>query len=412
RERLARARFDPPVERVKVSPTRFVNPEIFALQRIDERRPSEETTSAEAMPTERLERAIRRWTASGDFTSIAWSVRPERDGYTLWIDPKEKPWGPDYLQLGFVGSADSRGYSDFSVQGALRRTWMNRWGAEWLTVGRFGRVRELETSWFQPLGLDSAWYLLPRASLSVQPRRIFSGNTAVGEFSIARAEFELAAGVQGRFGDARLGLVRSRLEFEPSVGFTGVAPGSADISGVRARLTHDRLDELDFPRSGTAGVVDLFASAPTLGAQGRYRRGELDLMRVQSLGAHTLRARARWAAVGADTSTLLDTVAVGGFLNLSGYQAGQFLGSGLAYGSLTYYNQVMPLPKPFGSGLYAGVSIEGARIREPLGMSRDRLDRFGAALFVGASTALGPLYLGVGLGQAGNRAVYLFLGRP
>jgi hypothetical protein len=33
-------------------------------------------------------------------------------------------------------------------------------------------------------------------------------------------------------------------------------------------------------------------------------------------------------------------------------------------------------------------------------------------LFIGAATALGPVYLGVGLGQDGNRAVYLYLGRP
>ena len=289
---------------------------------------------------------------------------------------------------------------------------MNRWGAEWLTVGRFGRVREVETSWFQPLGVGSSWYLLPRASLSVQPRRIFSGNAAVGEFSVARTEVELAAGAQGRFGDARLGLVRSRLEFEPSVGFTGVPPGSFDVSGLRARLTYDRLDDLDFPRSGSAAFVDLFASAGALGAQGRYRRGELDLMRVQSFGAHTLRARARWAAVGGEGAGFYDTMPVGGFLNLSGYQAGQFLGAGIAYGSLTYYNQVTPLPRPFGSGLYAGFSLEGARIREPIGAAKDRLDRYGVAMFVGASTGLGPIYLGVGVGQSGNRAVYLFLGRP
>jgi len=37
---------------------------------------------------------------------------------------------------------------------------------------------------------------------------------------------------------------------------------------------------------------------------------------------------------------------------------------------------------------------------------------WGSSLFFAADTAIGPFYLGVGLGQGGNRALYLFLGRP
>lgn len=403
-DRLARTEADPAIDRVRVAPMRFVNPESHELDRRDR--------VGGTIPNEELERVIRRWTASGDFTSIAWSVRPERDGYTLWIDPKEKPWGPDYLQLGFVGGADTSGYSDLSVQAALRRTWMNRWGGEWLTVARFGRVREAETSWFQPLGVGAAWYLMPRASHSITPRRIFAGDRAVGEFSLARSELELAAGVQGRHGDLRVGMVGARVSVEPTIGFDAVPATAANVSGVRARLTHDRLDELDFPRKGWAASLDLFGATRALGAQGRYLRGELDAVHVQTLGPHTLRARVRWASAGGEFPMLHDGIPAGGFLNLSGYQQGQFLGSGLAFGSLTYYNQLMPLPRPFGSGLYAGVSLEGARIRDAIGAPSDRLDRFGAAAFVGASTGLGPLYLGLGVGQGGNRAVYLFLGRP
>lgn len=404
RERLARVRQDPPIDRVRVAQTRFVNPELFALDQQD--------GGDDSPPTEPLERVVRRWTATGDFTGIAWSVRPDREGHTLWIEPREKSWGPDYLQLGFVGSADSHGYSDFSLQGALRRTWMNRAGAEWLTIARFGRVREIETSWFQPLRVGSSWYLLPRASLSVQPRRVFAGNRAVGEFSVSRSELELAAGVQGRFGDARIGVVHANLKVEPSIGFVTLPAGSADVSGVRARLTVDRLDDPDFPRRGYALGADLFASAAAVGADTRYRRGELDAVRVRSFGPHTARARLRLAAVGGDLGALRDTVSVGGFLDLSGYQSGQFLGRGVTYASLTYYNQLMPLPRPFGSGLYAGASIEAARIREPVGATSRSLDRIGGALFVGASTGLGPLYLGIGLGQDGNRTLYFFLGRP
>jgi hypothetical protein len=45
-------------------------------------------------------------------------------------------------------------------------------------------------------------------------------------------------------------------------------------------------------------------------------------------------------------------------------------------------------------------------------MTVSSIDRVGAALYVGAATALGPAYLGLGFGQNGQRALYLFLGRP
>ena len=35
-----------------------------------------------------------------------------------------------------------------------------------------------------------------------------------------------------------------------------------------------------------------------------------------------------------------------------------------------------------------------------------------SAVFVGADTPIGPVYLGYGVATGGNRSAYLFLGRP
>jgi hypothetical protein len=37
---------------------------------------------------------------------------------------------------------------------------------------------------------------------------------------------------------------------------------------------------------------------------------------------------------------------------------------------------------------------------------------YGATAFIGAHTAIGPVYLGYGYAQGNNRLFYLFLGRP
>lgn len=407
-----RASRQPPpraVDRVRVTDLRFVNPRIFALPR-----PAQDSPRVPDM--DGLHQRIRRWSASGDFTQIGYSVRREgegeREGWTLWLDPREKPWGPDYLQVGFAGSSDSNANAEFSVQAALRRTWLNRWGAEWLTVAQFGRERGIFTEWHQPLGVGAPWYLMPRASISSRPLRVFSGREAVAEYSLRRSEVELALGLQGTLGDARLGLVNAHLRAYPQHGQFDIGSRSNNISGLRLAFDVDTLDSVDFPRRGHAASLNAFVAQGDAGASTRYRRTDYELLAVHSNGAHTWRARVHGGRVLSEGAGLSDAISAGGFLNLSGYQPGQFLGSEIGVAQLGYYLQVAPLPRPFGSGLYAGVSLEGARIRQPVGSPDARLQRFGLALYVGAATGLGPAYLGLGLGQDGNRAIYLFLGRP
>lgn len=122
--------------------------------------------------------------------------------------------------------------------------------------------------------------------------------------------------------------------------------------------------------------------------------------------------RGRWALATGGDSVVRDYVSTGGFLNLSGYQPDQFYGREVVYASLRYTRRLVPLPQPFGSGLFAGLALETARIRDPLGLEPGSIRRHGVALYVGASTAFGPAYLGLGLGERGNRALYLVLGRP
>ncbi len=406
RARQARAVADPLVSGVQVAATRFVDAGYFALAQGAPQRPPG------PVDVDGLHRRIRQWSGSGDFTSIAYSIRPSRAGHTLWIDAQEKPWGPDYLQLGMAGQADSHGTADFSVQAALRRTWRNAWGAEWLTIGRFGRMREVETRWFQPLGAGSAWFIEPRAGASSTPLRLFVDDRAIGEFRIDRRELELGAGWQGTAGLAQLGLVAARIATEPLIGLLAVPASRADIDGARLTLAHDQLDDLDFPRRGEALRLESFHALRGLGAGSGYRRTLAEGVLARSHDEHTLRLRARWARVSSRDDAVRDFVSAGGFLDLSGYQRGQFTGQSLTLLSVGYTRRLLALPQPFGSGLFAGAALEAAQIDAPLGLDVPSIRRHGVVAYLGAATALGPAYLGLGVGEGGNRALYLLLGRP
>jgi NTE family protein len=103
---------------------------------------------------------------------------------------------------------------------------------------------------------------------------------------------------------------------------------------------------------------------------------------------------------------------LGGPLRLSGYRLNQFAGRKFAFGRAMYYQRVFALPDILGSGVYVGGSLEAGRVS-------DRFDRvpsegtlWSGSVFLGADTAAGPAYLGLGAGKAGHWALYLLLGAP
>jgi NTE family protein len=104
---------------------------------------------------------------------------------------------------------------------------------------------------------------------------------------------------------------------------------------------------------------------------------------------------------------------LGGFLSLSGYTRDSLAGNYLGFASLSYYRRLtdqslLPVDLP----VYAGLSVEaGNTWLQRSSASLDDLIHAGS-LFLGVDSPLGPIYLGVGLGEDNQRAVYLQIGQP
>jgi len=70
------------------------------------------------------------------------------------------------------------------------------------------------------------------------------------------------------------------------------------------------------------------------------------------------------------------------------------------------------LPDILGSGLYLGASGEVGYIANRFDNSPSRGTLWSGSTFLGADTFLGPAYLGLGYGGAGNWSLYMLLGAP
>ncbi|MBP8307258.1 MAG: patatin-like phospholipase family protein [Burkholderiaceae bacterium] len=393
------------IDEIRIAQTRFVNPAVLEAQI---------TRQREGSPLDRraLHADLARLMARGDFAQIDYRLITEQGVSVLSVQPQEKAYGPNYLRFGIGAATDSKGNSYFNVPFGYSRTWVNSLGAEWNTLAQFGRTQRLGTQFFQPLSPDGRWYVSPRLLYENRPLSLFLGQLRIADYGVRVEQAELLLGVQGALLDARIGLVAGRRTNGIRVGLPLLPSERVGYAGVTAGVSVDQLDAIDFPRAGWSLDVSAFMARTVAGGEQHYNRAELIAQRVASIGPHTFSGMLKLGFSPRSELPANDSYSLGGFLNLSGYQINQLLGSAMQYGRVMYYNQIMPLPKPFGSGLYAGVSLEVGRVTQPVVREASTRWLGGASLFVGANTGIGPVYLAFGQGQAGNRALYLFLGRP
>jgi NTE family protein len=138
---------------------------------------------------------------------------------------------------------------------------------------------------------------------------------------------------------------------------------------------------------------------------------------ARSWGRHTVNATARWSQLDLDADEAVLTLpsqvfTLGGFLSLSGYTRDSLAGNYLGLANLMYYRRlnqqsILPTDLP----VYVGGSIEAGNtwfFKDDVALD-DLL--FAGSLFLGVDSPLGPVYLGVGLGENDQRALYLQIGQ-
>lgn len=111
----------------------------------------------------------------------------------------------------------------------------------------------------------------------------------------------------------------------------------------------------------------------------------------------------------------MDLARLGGFLNLSAYAPGQFLGDDLSYAHVRAERIIGRLPLGLRGDLRGdmrvGLALEAGRIRQPIGLTKNGwLDS--VTVHLGGETPLGPAFVGLGRAPDGSVNAYLVIGTP
>lgn len=390
------------------------------LERLVESQPGQD------LDVDRIERDVRQLAATGDYERVDYRLErlPDTADEALVVQLRENGWGPNYLGLGLDLRTDFDGQSAFNLRLNHTRRWLSEGGAEWRSRFQLGSTLQASTEIHQPIDAAEGRFVSAYMGWSLRKVDIFDGNGDAAAIVKRRngdlgIDYGMPFGVLGRIGELRVGWLESWRHTRPEL-VGGVIAGLDALlvqrwreSGLRLALVADQLDYANFPSEGYRLKAEFMTGRRRVEGlpSERLHRTDLSALAALSWGHHTLNVGTRLARVNQLPVGALDEYALGGFQQLSGFRVGQVVGSHLAFGRLTYY-QRQPWATGVARAVFLGGSIEAGNAwqnREDVSL---RKLRWGTSLFIGADTAMGPLYLGLVSAPKGYTGLYLFLGRP
>jgi NTE family protein len=346
------------------------------------------------------------------FKSVTYDLVKNDEGQQgVVVHARPRDWGPNYLQFGLELSSDFAGNSDFKLGVAYTRNALNSLGGELRVVGSMGREGEISFDFYQPIDLEANWFVEPQVYWRQQAYNLWQEDTNIARLEISGVGLEFGIGRNLSTTD------RLRMDYEFARGDADVITGDLgfpiddriEIGELRLRYEHDSLSSVWFPTSGTLHQLEYLYASNDLGAASNYQQvlanGTLSFSRDKNTVVFNYDVGYSFN----DKAPLERWFRLGGFGRLSGLAPDQLAGRNSALANLTYYRRLnnMDIFKT-----YAGFTLEAGNVWEfsdEIGF--DDL-RYGASIFVGAETPIGPVYFAVGHSDNGDNAVYFYVGNP
>lgn len=368
-----------------------------------------EIQAGDVLTHEELQHKISLLYGIGDFERVDSQMIPNGDGYDIVLTPIEKLWGPNYMKFGFNLNTNFAGGSSYNLLLDVTQKWINDLGAEWRNMLQIGNRMAYYSEFYQPLSQDGFWFVAPSMKAEQRFVDFYEGESIVAQYRAREIFGGVDLGVMPwNYGELRLGYIGSVLDPDVQRGLIDIPSGQIHRGGLRFRTIVDQLDNVNFPRHGGYGRLDLYAARPELGDDTEYNRLDVTITKVLSYKQYTIMGAGMFKSYVNDSLPLYDEVSLGGFLTLSGLASDQLHGQRAALGRVMAYWQANT---SIIGDLYLGGSLETGNVWEKSVDMRVEDLRVAGSVFVGFDSVAGPLYVAYGHADEGMDAIYLYLGR-
>lgn len=334
----------------------------------------------------------------------------------LEVKARRKSWGPNYVRFGLGLQDNFQGNSYYNAAARFLLTELNSLGAELLTDAQIGYDPKLTSEFYQPLDALRTWFVAPSARIEDRDLPFYKGNHEVADYRDREVEGDFDVGRElGNWGEFRMGLHRTTGLIRDQYGNSGLVVPEFNNGELFMKFSYDRLDNVQFPRTGQTFTLQWDANRTDLGGDFAFDKVTASYLAALSRGRNTLLL---WASAGSTvdgkikSTDVQDFYSLGGFFNLSGLAPLSLLGPDYAIVRTIYFRRIGRGGEGFFDvPIYLGASFEVGGTWSHFGDIAWGTAHKDTSVFLAFDTYLGPVYVGTGYDQTGTLGYYLFLGR-
>ncbi|MGH8285576.1 MAG: patatin-like phospholipase family protein [Steroidobacteraceae bacterium] len=367
------------------------------------------------LDAEALGERVTLFYGQGNLETLDYRIVEDEERYGLALTARRNSWGPNYVRFGLNLQDDFEGSSSYNAAARFVLAEITRTGGESVWDLQIGENPRIATEVYLPLSQGPGFFLMPHAQLGARNVAVLDDQQRrIAELRVRTFDYGLDFGREfGNWGELRAGYGRAEGVSRVRLGDPALPTGDFDSDDYFARFSYDQLDDVNFPRHGQTLTLEWVGQRFDVGPVQTAERVRLDWLAARSWGKQTA---VLWSSMGTTIGDVTDDVrslfGLGGFLNLSGLQPDSLTGPHFGIVRGLVYRQIgRGGPGVFDVPAYIGVSYEVGNVWNDRDIASFGSARRDGSLFLGLDSLVGPVYLAVGIDEAGEESFYLFLGR-
>ena len=357
----------------------------------------------------------------GGLDTLDYRVIGAEGNYGLALDARPASEGRYYFRFGLALQDDFEGNSTYTAAMRFVMSEITRNAGEWVTDLSVGSNSGISSELFMPLAPYSGWFVMPHISDLTRDLFWYQQQNLLAKYRLHTFDYGIDFGHQfGNWGEIRIGAQPEQGHYvlaigdpaDPNLPVQNFSPYK--LNEYFVRLTYDRLNDINFPRSGQQAVVQYSAYRNASGNVQTADQVTASYIGAYSFGRDTLSfSAAGGTTLQANVTDLNLQFPLGGFLNLSARRADSLLGPNYGIARALFYRQIgRGGPGYFDVPTYLGLSLEAGNVWQSRSAASFGNTERNASVWLGLDTFLGPIYIAGGFDTHGNVLYYLFLGRP
>jgi NTE family protein len=361
-------------------------------------------------PTQ-INKTIADLQGTGLYSTINYTI-VEQDGKPgLRIRPRNKTWGPPFMNLGFPILANDA--NDVELGIGIRATFFNVAGpgSELRLDGMLGQPAALRGELFKPLHAGSRIFVAPHAYITRQINPYYEGKQQLEQYR----EYQNGLGADlGIIFNARTEL-RAGEDFQwfnehRTIGTDGLREFSLTPFVTNVRFQYLGQNDVMVPIAGSVVSTTYSYYTDRPNASGGYSQMSGRLEHFVTIRSQNVLFGLAEGGTSFGASNLgLAGLTLGGPLRLSAYARNELLGTDYFLGQVGYLHQIARLNPIFADTIYVGGVYEIGKMYGGNAQTPSTPNDVAAAVVV--KTLLGPLFGGVSIGDSDHRRWYFGLGR-